>query len=50
VDTTEVIDLIEQQIATFNAGEIEGFVGCYAADARIIDASGAVMAEGHTDS
>ncbi|MGO8950702.1 MAG: nuclear transport factor 2 family protein [Ktedonobacterales bacterium] len=47
MDTTEVIDLIEQQIAAFNARDIEGFVDCYAADARIIDASGTVMAEGH---
>ena len=47
MDTMEVVDLIEQQIAAFNARDIEGFVDCYAADARIIDASGTVMAEGH---
>jgi uncharacterized protein (TIGR02246 family) len=47
MDTTEVIDLIEQQVAAFNARDIERFLACYAADARIIDASGTVMAEGH---
>lgn len=47
MDTTEVIALIEQQIAAYNARDIDGFVECYAADARIIDASGTVMAEGH---
>jgi uncharacterized protein (TIGR02246 family) len=43
----EVTGLIEQQIAAYNARDIEGFVDCYAADAQIIDASGTVMAQGH---
>jgi hypothetical protein len=47
VDTTDVVDLIEQQVATYNARDLEGFVDCYAADARILDGSGTVMAEGH---
>lgn len=47
METTEVIALIQQQVAAFNARDIDGFLDCYAADARIIDASGTVMAEGH---
>jgi uncharacterized protein (TIGR02246 family) len=47
VDTTEVIELIDQQVAAYNARDLEGFVECYAADARILDGSGMAMAEGH---
>jgi hypothetical protein len=47
VDTTEVVDLIDQQVVAYNARDLEGFVDCYAADARILDGSGTVMAEGH---
>ena len=47
MDTTGIIDLIEQQVAAYNARDLEGFVDCYAADAWIIDASSTVMAEGH---
>ena len=47
MDTAEATDLIEQQVAAYNARNLEGFVDCYAADARIIDASGTVLAEGH---
>jgi hypothetical protein len=47
VATTNLIDLIEQQVAAFNARDLDAFVACYAADARIIDASGTPMAEGH---
>jgi hypothetical protein len=47
MDTTEVTDLIEKQIAAFNARDIAGFLACFAADARILDTSGSLMAEGH---
>ena len=47
MDSTEVVDLIEQQVAAFNARDVASFVGCYAADARIIDASGTVLTQGH---
>lgn len=46
MDTNEVTDLIEKQIAAFNARDIAGFLACYAADARILDAAGSLMAEG----
>jgi hypothetical protein len=47
METTEPIDVVDQQIAAFNARDLEGFVSCYAVDSRIIDASGTVMADGH---
>ena len=47
MDTTDVVDLIAQQVAAYNARDLQGFVACYAADARILDASGAVLAAGH---
>jgi hypothetical protein len=47
MDTTEATDLIEKQIAAFNARDIEGFLACFASDARILDAGGTLMAEGH---
>jgi hypothetical protein len=47
VDTTDANDVVDQQVAAFNARDLEAFVECYAADSRIIDASGTLMAEGH---
>jgi hypothetical protein len=47
VDTTEVVELIDQQVAAYNARDLDSFVDCYSVGARIIDASGTVMAEGH---
>jgi len=46
MDTTEVTDLIEKQIAAFNARDIEGFLACFTSDARILDAAGTLMAQG----
>jgi hypothetical protein len=45
--TSEVTDLIEKQIAAFNSRDLEAFLACYARDARILDASSALMAEGY---
>jgi uncharacterized protein (TIGR02246 family) len=47
VETSAVVDLIEQQVAAYNARDLEGFVDCYAAGARFLDAAGTVIAEGH---
>jgi uncharacterized protein (TIGR02246 family) len=47
METAGDTDLIERQIAAFNARDIEKFVACYAPDARILDASGGAMATGH---
>jgi uncharacterized protein (TIGR02246 family) len=47
MDTAEVIDLIDKQVAAYNARDLEGFFDCYANDARIIDGAGSAMAEGH---
>lgn len=46
MDTSEVTALVLDQIAAYNARDIERFLAYYAPDATIIDGSGAVMAEG----
>jgi uncharacterized protein (TIGR02246 family) len=48
MDTAEVSDLIDKQVAAYNARDLEGFLDCYANDARIIDGAGSAMAEEHT--
>lgn len=47
MEMAEVTDLIDKQVAAFNARDLGGFLDCYGDDARIIDGAGSLMAEGH---
>jgi uncharacterized protein (TIGR02246 family) len=49
METSAATDIIEQEIAAFNARDIEQFLACYAADAHILDGAGSTMASGHEE-
>ena len=43
----EVTDIVDVQLAAYNARDLEGFVDCYAADVVIVNSSGDVLTTGH---
>jgi hypothetical protein len=46
---SELTELIDQQLAAYNRRDIDRFVGCYAAEARIVQPDGSYLAEGHLE-
>lgn len=41
--------VVDQQLAAYNRRDLEGFVACYAADARIVLPDGSLLASGHDE-
>jgi hypothetical protein len=43
---TDAVDIIDRQVAAFNRRDVEGFVACYAADAKVVQPDGSLLASG----
>jgi len=39
-------DVVDQQIAAYNRRDLDGFVACYAKDAKVVQSDGSVLASG----
>jgi uncharacterized protein (TIGR02246 family) len=46
---TSARDVVDQQIAAYNRRDIEGFVACYAEDAKVVQPDGSLLASGHDE-
>ncbi len=42
-------DIVDQQIDAYNRRDIDGFVACYAGDAKVVQSDGSVLASGHEE-
>ena len=42
-------DVVDQQIAAYNRRDIDGFVACYAEDAKVAQSDGSLLASGHDE-
>jgi hypothetical protein len=42
-------DAVDQQIAAYNRRDIEGFVACYADNAKVFQPDGSLLASGHDE-
>jgi hypothetical protein len=42
-------DVIDQQIAACNRRDLDGFVACYAASAKVVQPDGSLLASGHDE-
>jgi putative hydrolase of HD superfamily len=46
---TTPADVIDRQLAAYNRRDLDGFVGCYAADAEIVQPDQSLLASGHDE-
>jgi uncharacterized protein (TIGR02246 family) len=46
MDPSEVLAVVEEQVAAFNARDLERFLGCYATDATYVDGKGVMLLQG----
>jgi uncharacterized protein (TIGR02246 family) len=46
---TTARDVVDQQIAAYNRRDIDGFVACYAEDAKVVQPDGSLLASGHDE-
>jgi hypothetical protein len=42
-------EVVDHQLAAYNRRDLEGFVGCYAAEAQIVQPDGQLLASGHDE-
>jgi hypothetical protein len=42
-------DVIDQQIAAYNRRDLDGFIACYAANAKVVQPDGSLLASGHDE-
>jgi hypothetical protein len=40
-------DVVDRQVAAYNHRDIDGFVACYAVDAKVVQPDGSSLASGH---
>jgi hypothetical protein len=43
-------DIIDRQVAAYNRRDVDGFVACYAVDAKVVQPDGSLLASGHDES
>ncbi len=46
---SDLTELIDRQIAAYNRRDLDGFMACYAAEARIVQPDGSYLANGHVE-
>src|ERR1700677_4450072 len=46
---TTAHDVVDKQIAAYNRRDIDGFVACYAEDAKVVQPDGSLLASGHDE-
>ena len=49
VPVTIARDVVDQQIAAYNRRDIDGFVACYAVDAKVVQPDGSLLASGRDE-
>jgi len=42
-------DVVDQQVAAYNRRDLDGFVACYATEARVVQPDGSLLASGHDE-